>query len=717
MNDQRLIIADCPLNSVSDIPDPYLHARIDDFVKRLVDHIKGYTQNESLTIGLEGSWGSGKSSLLNFIEKALINDTKFVIVRFNPWCFTSTSNLISQFFKHLSIKLEKQSKFKTVSKLFKTLSAATAVVGGFVSIVNPPIGAFISASVGGLNFIGNNLDNNNDSEESVISDVKDRLEKQLLKLEQRVIVLIDDLDRLDGEEIKSMLKAIRAIGNLPNMIYIMAYDREIVTKSITTSEIDGNDYLEKIIQLVLSVPMPDEVAIFNYIRKNLENSNYLTKTNFPFFATILTYAINHINTMRKAKQFLNRFYYRMQFTYNRLCEYDVFILSILEVIKPRVVELIKIHRPITEYEAPASMRYLPNSQRIKAFIDGINELYVFGNEEKKDMNANTTVEFASPYCKTANGKLSEYRCVMHLLHLLLEIPEEFHINRAFTGDPDLTDTKFKFRIREDESFDYYFSFIDDKIITANQYLKYISMIINGEMPFKKGEYSVFMKHFVDRCCYLFDSNVDDHEAYVRLALQLTSDPQTLIIADMYNSVLWLLELVMKDNLLIEMLLKGMISKEIATLYLVYIYKFLSTPDPNYNKPRWFKDIFSKYQKQLEDQICKNAIEQYSGIDNIETSRSLAGFLLSHKEVNEFLSTYYTLLSNNAFVVALLKGSNAEYQPGQKLKTNFLTDIMEESAFKERMKELYESDYIKTQSEYLLNAISELLQKRKTPQLL
>ena len=78
---------DEPKQSIS---EDLLHRR--ELVDSLSDLIRTYDKTESLTIGICGTWGSGKTSLINFIEEELQNSKSVVFMNFNPWLYSSQEN-------------------------------------------------------------------------------------------------------------------------------------------------------------------------------------------------------------------------------------------------------------------------------------------------------------------------------------------------------------------------------------------------------------------------------------------------------------------------------------------------------------------------------------------------------------------------------------------------------------------------------------------------
>ena len=73
-----------------------------------------------------------------------------------------------------------------------------------------------------------------------------------------MVVLIDDIDRLEPAEIREVVRLVRLTSDLPNVIFLLAYDRGHVAKSLGTSESEGLRYLEKIVQVSYQLPLVRE---------------------------------------------------------------------------------------------------------------------------------------------------------------------------------------------------------------------------------------------------------------------------------------------------------------------------------------------------------------------------------------------------------------------------------------------------------------------------
>jgi predicted KAP-like P-loop ATPase len=89
-----------------------------------------------------------------------------------------------------------------------------------------------------------------------LEELRERLRSLLRALkDKRILVIIDDLDRLMPNEAKEMIGLVKSLGDLPNVIYLLSYDEKNLTKLIShTTPLDGHNYLKKIVQYPIHLP-------------------------------------------------------------------------------------------------------------------------------------------------------------------------------------------------------------------------------------------------------------------------------------------------------------------------------------------------------------------------------------------------------------------------------------------------------------------------------
>jgi len=233
------------------------------FAKSLADSICRYQGSDGLVLALYGPWGSGKSTVLNYVQHFLEQrpeDEQPVLVKFNPWWFSGQENLARAFLGQLQAVLPARSeKFKQLGDLLANFAEG---VGGLIDLTG------VSGGAGGL--IGKLLGQAKRKPKDVPA-LKDSITGILQKAGKRILVIIDDIDRLTPEETRQLFTVIKALADFPNVIYLLAFDRDVAAQAIEQqSGLPGERYLEKIIQVPFELPPVDRVALRAALSKRLD---------------------------------------------------------------------------------------------------------------------------------------------------------------------------------------------------------------------------------------------------------------------------------------------------------------------------------------------------------------------------------------------------------------------------------------------------------------
>ncbi len=226
------------------------------FAKYLADSICKMTFPEGFIIGIYGSWNSGKSTLLNFLGYYLQHrpeDEQPIIVPFNPWQFSGHQNITRRFFEQLQNVLSKE---KAVPRGIRKTIADFA---GIISEIPLPYAQ-----------TGRALATLLDDKEKEASQFKEEVEKTLAKQDKRIVVTVDDIDRLPGEDIKQLFRIFKAIPNFSNVVYVLAFNKEAVMETITeTQAVSKEAYLKQIIQAEFELPTPNKTLLRKLFFKKL----------------------------------------------------------------------------------------------------------------------------------------------------------------------------------------------------------------------------------------------------------------------------------------------------------------------------------------------------------------------------------------------------------------------------------------------------------------
>ena len=233
------------------------------FAKNLAESICRYPGSDCLVLALYGSWGSGKSTVLNYVQHYLDlrpEDEQPAVVKFNPWWFSGQENLARAFLGQLQAVLPaKSKKFEQLDKLLTNYAEG---IGGLIDLTG------VSGGAGGL--IGKWLGHAKRKPRDVPA-LKESITDVLQKAGKRILVVIDDIDRLMPEETRQLFTVIKALADFPNVVYLLAFDRKVAAQAIEQqSGLPGDRYLEKIIQVPVELPLVDRVALRAALFKRLE---------------------------------------------------------------------------------------------------------------------------------------------------------------------------------------------------------------------------------------------------------------------------------------------------------------------------------------------------------------------------------------------------------------------------------------------------------------
>jgi hypothetical protein len=200
---------------------------------------------QGLVVGVLGPWGSGKTTFVNYARPALRAGSSAVI-DFNPWMFSGAEALVDSFFIELSAELRLEKRLAPIGRDLASYGESFAGLGWL-----PVIGAWIERGRAGAKVVKGILERRSEGS----SARRRRLEAELAKLKVPIVVVLDDIDRLSTEEIREIFKLIRLTASFPNVLYLVAFDRHRVERALSGNGIEGRDYLEKILQAAVDLPV------------------------------------------------------------------------------------------------------------------------------------------------------------------------------------------------------------------------------------------------------------------------------------------------------------------------------------------------------------------------------------------------------------------------------------------------------------------------------
>lgn len=313
------------------------------FIERISEAIVSYSSDENLIIGLEGKWGSGKTSILNLIEENLKDEVE--IFKFSPWNFISRKQLVSDFFDQFSYFLgDSRRDFNSISECLKKLAYLLKPVKYYPGVT----GDLVKILENGLSNAGNLL-----KEDLNFEKIKQEINKILLENDKKIVVMIDDIDRLSDNEIIEIFQLVKGAGEFKKVIYILAYDHELVKSSLDViSKNRGQEYLEKIVQIQIEVPVANKEFLENKFLSELDKifPDKINTEDFDlFYNDILK---EEIVDIRKIEKILNNIRFGRDYAEKKLNIAEYILLKTLKVTNTvcynKIIDKLTIDRAFEE---------------------------------------------------------------------------------------------------------------------------------------------------------------------------------------------------------------------------------------------------------------------------------------------------------------------------------------------------------------------------------
>lgn len=308
-------------------------AKRDEFVSALANVITSAPKGEPFTMGLFGEWGSGKTSVINFLEEKLKeNNEEIEVIRFDPWIYSDDTQLLNQFFRVMAEELGKNTgdkALKGISTAFELYADVSELLG-----IIPVVGGYLQRLGGAAKFGAKKT-----KEQKNLAKIKGQICEELEKSNKQFLVIIDDIDRLTNEQIRMVFKLVKSIAKFPNIIYLLSFDRKIVARALEdVQQGDGNDYLEKIIQVSLELPVISQLHINNYLVKMLEN--LLVRDNLldgeRWVEAYFNFIEKKLDNFRDVKRFMNTFSFMFSSLHSEIDFADLACVAVLQLWEPEL---------------------------------------------------------------------------------------------------------------------------------------------------------------------------------------------------------------------------------------------------------------------------------------------------------------------------------------------------------------------------------------------
>jgi len=294
-------------------------------------------------VGIFGDWGQGKTTVLNFMKSKLDSapldgDPKVITVMFNPWRFSSEDELLLSFFTTLS---------RTVGKKIKSTHSQVSEAIDKYSFLFKPTKLLVG------------LDAEKAAQEMAkrigtdsVEDLKANLDKILRSSQQRVVVFMDDIDRLDRHEIQAVFRLIKLVANFDNTAYVLFFDDEMVAAALK-EQYGGGDlaagraFLEKVVQVPLHLPSISQIAFDRYFEDNVKQA--LTDAEVALTAEEWTTFIrefgkglrDRLKTPRMCKRYSNALTFALSLLRDDVNSVDLMLVEGVRLLRPEFYSVLR----------------------------------------------------------------------------------------------------------------------------------------------------------------------------------------------------------------------------------------------------------------------------------------------------------------------------------------------------------------------------------------
>jgi hypothetical protein len=323
---------DDPVNGTSEAPDRLGRQPYAQHLVTLLARVS--STSESSVLAMIGPWGGGKSSILEMTLGMLRKHDGWRVAEFNPWAYADLGAMVVGFFEEILLALPEELRPKQTREAF----AGWVQKMRWVGKVGGVVGMDLEGAIGGL---GDLIEGDTSP-----SAQRRKMVDALAKANTRILMVLDDLDRLSPLELLLVFKLVRFVGRLPQVYYLLSYDEKTLLDVLARTELCGDspararDYLEKMVQIRLDLPPLREAQAAEMVRLGMEQlitSLGVTRTAEGAERFERAYA-SHFRERLTTPRAINRYLAQVDSLYTFLGEevdfFDFAILTFIRTFEP-----------------------------------------------------------------------------------------------------------------------------------------------------------------------------------------------------------------------------------------------------------------------------------------------------------------------------------------------------------------------------------------------
>lgn len=340
------------------------------FSRRIAETIVARQSEDCIVIGIYGVWGEGKTSVVNFIESELTQHEEIILVKYNPWRYKDEDDLLKQFFQKLASALNTnlQTNKERLGEIFKKY-------GKLLNLDLPLVGNLRETATAAGEFLS----------DTDLESLKHRIEEIIKENGKKLVIFIDDIDRLEKAEIHAIFRLVKLTADFANTTYILSFDEKMVAAAIAdrfgdAGQLAGLNFLEKIIQVPLTIPLAQPEALREFCISLLnqcltENSIDITEDDgqryLPHFNNCF---ISKLNTPRLAVRYANSLAFSIPLLKGEANMVDLLLIEGIKVFYPAYYEFIKANPDFFIGTYANSHNYERKQDKVNRIKDHLQEL-------------------------------------------------------------------------------------------------------------------------------------------------------------------------------------------------------------------------------------------------------------------------------------------------------------------------------------------------------
>lgn len=461
-----------------------------------------------------------------------------------------------------------------------------------------------------------------------VTDFKSAITKDLSKLNKPIIIIIDDIDRLQRNQILTIMQLIKSNADFENIVFLLLYSKTVLEKKITDNTQTGHEYMEKIVQVEFKVPEPDIITLRQYLVDKLSeildkgsyyNSDYVFDD--IYFSDIFYHQglDRYFKNLRAIYKFLNSFEFNLSShlknNYLEVNFVDFLVIETFRIFEPKLYSAIHKHRSLV--------------------LGNLNSNNIFTNISE-DEKKNIASSFIDDFC--SNDSIDVLKTIFPNFQNYFQ--ESLDINSS-------QEKLLKNMISHESRFDRYFNFeISPNEMPIYKIMEFFENLYNYELTknylkgiYEHGKFSYFIENLIPNIDKINNNEIYNYFKSLGYLYDIASNEEFISekarVGFLFSDSLKFFKYQQFD------ILNNVIDSDISLPLIISIDSDLEKRSENYNlNESEIRIIQNKVVNNIEN-LIKHRLEEY-----VLHERRLSLLLFWYKHDQNNCKSYISYLIKN-----------------------------------------------------------------------